>query len=367
MFETLKIVGEKFRLPGEPYSYNVIAMGNINSTYKVTYVNEKSFKSYLFQKVNTNVFKSPIEIMENIDHVTSFIRAKYPDQITLHFHHTDEGTNYFVDGDDAFWRVINYVDSVTFNASDDLRVIEATGKAFGNFQTQLSDFDGSILHETIPDFHNTKKRLDTLFDDVEMDECGRVREVAEEIAYIDSVREQAAELSVRFENGEIPKRVTHNDTKCNNVLFDSVTKEPIVVIDLDTIMPGMSMYDFADAVRFIANTAVEDEPDTSKVFFDTAKVRAFANGFIGATKDSLTEIEIENLVKATFSITIELASRFLDDYITGDKYFRCEYPKHNLVRTRCQLQLAKDIARKTDELEWIIRDVLEKCADPETL
>ena len=119
--------------------------------------------------------------------------------------------------------MINYVDSVTFNASDDLRVIEATGKAFGNFQTQLSDFDGSILHETIPDFHNTKKRLDTLFDDVEMDECGRVREVAEEIAYIDSVREQAAELSVRFENGEIPKRVTHNDTKCNNVLFDSVT------------------------------------------------------------------------------------------------------------------------------------------------
>ena len=146
---------------------------------------------------------------------------------------------------------------------------------------------------------------------------------------------------MRFENGEIPKRVTHNDTKCNNVLFDSVTKEPIVVIDLDTIMPGMSMYDFADAVRFIANTAVEDEPDTSKVFFDTAKFRAFANGFIGATKDSLTEIEIENLVKATFSITIELASRFLDDYITGDKYFRCEYPKHNLVRTRCQLQLAK--------------------------
>ena len=367
MFETLKIVGEKFRLPGELYSYHVIAMGNINSTYKVTYTNEKTFKSYLFQKVNTNVFKSPVEIMENIDHVTSFIRAKYPDQITLHFHHTNEGTNYYIDGDDAFWRVINYVDSVTFNASDDLRVIEATGKAFGNFQTQLSDFDGSILHETIPDFHNTKKRLDTLFDDVEMDECGRVREVAEEIAYIDSVREQAAELSVRFENGEIPKRVTHNDTKCNNVMFDSVTKEPIVVIDLDTIMPGMSMYDFADAVRFIANTAVEDEPDTSKVFFDTAKFRAFANGFIGATKDSLTEIEIENLVKATFSITIELASRFLDDYITGDKYFRCEYPKHNLVRTRCQLQLAKDIARKTDELEWIIRDVLEKCADPETL
>ena len=122
----------------------------------------------------------------------------------------------------------------------------------------------------------------------------------------------------------------------------------------------MSMYDFADAVRFIANTALEDEPDLSKVFFDTAKFRAFANGFIGATKGSLEEVEIDNLVKASFSITIELASRFLDDYIMGDKYFRCNYPKHNLVRARCQLQLAKDIERKWDELTWIIRDVVEK-------
>lgn len=162
-----------------------------------------------------------------------------------------------------------------------------------------------------------------------------------EIDYIASVREKAGKLSEQFADGEIPKRVTHNDTKCNNVLFDRNTKEPLVVIDLDTIMPGMSMYDFADAVRFIANTAVEDEPDTSKVFFDTAKFRAFAKGFIGETIDSLEPIEISNLVKATFSITIELASRFLDDYITGDQYFRCAYPKHNLVRTRCQLKLAE--------------------------
>ena len=358
MFEIIKLVGEKFRLQGELYSYNVIAMGNINSTYKVTYSRGKEYKSYLFQKVNTNVFRSPVEIMENIDHVTSFIRTKYPDQITLHFHHTAEGTNYFIDEENHFWRVINYVDSVTFNSSDDLNVIEATGKAFGDFQTQLSDFDGSVLYETIPDFHNTKKRLDTLFAHVETDEYGRVEKVAEEIEYIRSVSDYASDLSVRFESGEIPKRVTHNDTKCNNVLFDRVTKEPIVVIDLDTIMPGMSMYDFGDAVRFIANTAVEDESDLSRVFFDTAKFRAFTKGFIGATKDSLTKVEIDNLVKATFSITIELASRFLDDYITGDKYFRCEYPKHNLVRTRYQLQLAKDIARKKDELEWIVRDVM---------
>ena len=361
MYNTLKEIGQKFRLVGEVYSYEAITMGNINSTYKVTYMRpDESLKSYLFQKVNTNVFKNPVAIMQNIDRVTTYIREKYPNQITLHFHHTDEGLNYYVCGEDAFWRVVNYVESVTFNASDDLGIIESTGKAFGYFQTQLSGFDGALLYETIPDFHNTKKRLDTLFAHVEGDPCGRVAEVARELEYLASVREKAARLSVQFAAGEIPKRVTHNDTKCNNVLFDRVTKEPIVVVDLDTIMPGMSMYDFADAVRFIANTAVEDEPDTSKVFFDTSKFRAFAKGFIGETHTSLEPVEINNLVCATFSITIELASRFLDDYITGDKYFRCTYPKHNLVRTRCQLQLAKDIERKWDELEWIVRDVIEK-------
>ncbi|MBP3437536.1 MAG: aminoglycoside phosphotransferase family protein [Clostridia bacterium] len=361
MFNVLKEVGQKFRLQGEIYSYDTITMGNINSTYKVTYMREdKTLKSYLFQKVNTHVFKNPVEIMENIDRVTTYIREKFPHQITLHFHHTDEGLNYYICEEDVFWRVINYVDSVTFNSTEDLGVIESTGKAFGQFQTQLSEFNGALLHETIPDFHNTKKRLDTLFAHVSQDACGRVSEVEEEIAYIASKRDIATELSVRFSNGEIPKRVTHNDTKCNNVLFDKKTKEPIVVIDLDTIMPGMAMYDFADAVRFIANTAKEDESDISMVFFDTAKFRAFAKGFIGQTHKSLQPIEISNLVKATFSITIELASRFLDDYITGDKYFRCAYPKHNLVRTRCQLQLAKDIERKWDELEWIVKDVIEK-------
>lgn len=163
MYEILRTLGEKFRLAGELYAYDVITIGNINETYKVTYKNEDgSLKSYLFQKVNTHVFKSPVEIMENIDRVTTYIREKYPDQITLHYHHTAEGLNYHICNDDAFWRVVNYVDSVTFDASEDLGVIEATGKAFGQFQTQLAEFDGSVLHETIPDFHNTKKRLDTL-------------------------------------------------------------------------------------------------------------------------------------------------------------------------------------------------------------
>ena len=359
MNKILKEIGEKFRLPGELYSYEAINMGNINSTFKVTYMqDDNTLKAFLFQKVNTHVFKNPVEMMENIDRVTTYIREKYPNQITLHFHHTADGANYYMGAGGVFWRVVNFVDSVTFNVSDDLNVIESTGKAFGYFQVQLSDFDGAVLHETIPDFHNTKKRLDTLFAHADEDVCGRVSSVRKEIDYIKSVYYKAAELSIQFANGEIPKRVTHNDTKCNNVLFDRKTKEPLVVIDLDTIMPGMSMYDFADAVRFIANTAVEDEPDVTKVFFDTAKFRAFAKGFLGQTHTILQPVEIKNLVKASFSIAIEQAARFLDDYISGDTYFKIKYEKHNLVRTRCQIKLAEDIEKKWDELEWIVADVI---------
>lgn len=360
MLNTLKDIGQKFCLPGELHSCDTITGGNINTTYKVTYVQtDGTRKAYLFQKVNTHVFKNPVEIMGNIDRVTTFIRNKYPDQTTLQYYYTDEGLNYYLKEEDSFWRVVNYIDSISFDASDDLSVIEAAGKAFGDFQTQLSDFDGSLLYETIPDFHNTKKRLDTLFAHAAEDPCGRVEEVREELDYIASVRETAEELSVQYAKGQFPKRVTHNDTKCNNVLFDKVTKEPIVVIDLDTIMPGMSMYDFGDAVRSIANSAAEDEPDTAKVFFSTEKFRAFAKGFIGATYHSLEPNEIHNLVKAAFSIAVELGSRFLDDYITGDKYFRCAYPTHNLVRMRCQLQLAKDIERKWDELTCIVKDIIQ--------
>ncbi len=356
MFKTLKIVGEYFRIPNKIYSYATIKQGNINATYKVTYINsEKQTKSYIFQKVNSEVFKNPAKMMNNIDKVTSHIRSFYPEERTLHFHHTATGENFaFIDG--SFWRVINFVDSVTYDLCDDYSIIESTGKAFGHFQMQLSNFDGALLEETIPDFHNTKKRLDTLFSNVQKDEYGRVADVKEEIEYLKSVKEKASELSIRYQNGEFPIRVTHNDTKCNNVLFDKVTKKPILVIDLDTVMPGMYINDFGDAVRFVANTSCEDEPDLSRVYFDTAKFRAFCKGYIGEVKNSLTENEIKSLVLASFSITVELASRFLDDYITGDKYFKVNYPGHNLVRARCQIRLAQDIMNKYDELNYIVRE-----------
>ena len=359
LYDTLSFVGEQFRIQGKLYSYETITNGNINSTYKVTYRRgDKSLKSYIFQKVNTVVFPAPVEIMQNIDKVTSHISKKYPREVTLHFHHTGTGENYYSTGE-YFWRVMNYVDSITFNTCDDLAVIASVGEAFGRFQMQRADFDGSQLYETIPDFHNTHKRLEKLFETVKADPVGRVAEAAEEIEYIRSVKEKAEELSLRYSRGEIPARVTHNDTKSNNVLFDRDTKRPIVVIDLDTVMPGMSMYDFGDAVRFIANTAAEDEPDIRKVYFDTGKFRAFSKGFIGQVKGALTDEEIDNLVLASFSITVELAARFLDDYLNGDTYFKINYPDHNLVRTRCQIALAKNIELKEDELNWIVGDVAQ--------
>lgn len=360
MFDILKLTGENFRIPGMIYSFDTMKNGNINSTFKVTYRQEdKMLKSYIFQKINTAVFKNPQDIMENIDNVTTHIRSRYPNEITLHFYHTTDGKNFFYDDDGSFWRVMNFVDSITFNTCDDLPIIAATGEAFGHFQMQLSDFDGSILHETIPDFHNTHKRLNTLFSHVAEDKFNRAFECSEELNYLQSVRKKASALSERYNKGEFPIRVTHNDTKSNNVLFDPVTKRPLVVIDLDTVMPGMAMYDFGDAVRFIANTSAEDEPDLSRVYFDTSKFRAFCKGYIGQVRDTLTKEEIESMVLAAFSITIELAARFLDDYITGDTYFKTNYPGHNLVRARCQLQLAKDIERKYDELNWIVFETMK--------
>ena len=360
MKEKLAAIGKEFCLPGDIFAYDVEKRGSINCTYRVKYrLPDGKEKHYIFQKVNTYVFKKPEEIMANIELVSSHIQGKKADALTLCFYHTKDGKNYVYDADGGFWRVMNYVDSVAFNSCEDLDVIRATGEAFGEFQMQLADLDGSRLYETIPDFHNTEKRLITLFDHAAADELGRVASVRKEIDYIASVREKAAELSRRYGRGEFPVRVTHNDTKVNNVLFDKVSLKPLVVIDLDTVMPGMSMYDFGDAIRSIANTAETNETDLSKVSLDVSKFRAFCRGYIGKTKDFLTKTELDNMVLAAFSITVELASRFLDDYITGDKYFKILYPEHNLDCGRCQLHLAKDIERKFDVLQAIVREMTE--------
>ncbi len=368
--ETLKSICTIFGLPGTFEKYEVIVMGNINNTYKVTYRHPDGFlKSYVVQKVNMYVFKKPRQIMNNIDLITTHIKNKnFAAGITdtrrfMHFYHTHNGKrkNYYVDNNHGFWRVSKYIeDSETYNVCEDLFVLEEAGRAFGKFQHALSDFDAQKLYETIPDFHNTKRRMMDFFVHVNEDSCDRVESVSAEIDYIAALKDRVCELTEMLGRGELPLRVTHNDTKINNVLFDNETKKALVVIDLDTVMPGLVAHDFGDAVRFAANTAAEDEIDLSKVSFDLSKYEAFARGFIPEVKDALTENEVKTLALGALTMTVELAERFLDDYITGDNYFKIKYPGHNIVRTRCQIALAKDMERKFDEMQSIVEKIYKE-------
>ena len=357
-------VGEAFRIPGPFFSYEEIKMGNVNHTYKVNYIRDDGtgmakVKSYLVQRVNTYAFQRPVELMKNIDGVTGHIRQKHPGAQYLHFHHTQDGCNYLFD-EDGFWRLSNYLPSITFDTCDDLNVVRRAGQAFGDFQMMLSDFDVSQLYYTIPDFHDTRKRYEKFKADVAADPCGRVKEVQAEIDWLLSVEDEACRLTDLYAAGELPLRVTHNDTKINNVLFDEKTHEALVVIDLDTVMPGLVGHDFGDAIRSAANFVEEDCPDASKAGVNLNVYWAFAEGFLKETASTLTENEVATLGQSCFSLACELASRFLDDYLIGDKYFKTRVPGHNLLRTRCQIALARDMRLKMDAMNAIVRDCWER-------
>ena len=357
-------VGEKFCIPGPFFSYEEIKMGNVNHTYKVNYIRDDGsgmaqIKSYLVQKVNTYAFQHPLELMSNIDKVTEYIHEKYPDIKCLHFHHTKERHNY-LEGEEGFWRMSNYIPSVTFNSCDDLSVVRSAGQAFGNFQQMLADFDASSLFYTIPDFHNTRSRYAKLKEEIARDPCGRVAKVRQELEWLLSVEDEACKLTDLYEEGKLPLRVTHNDTKINNVLFDEETLRPLVVIDLDTVMPGLVGHDFGDAIRFAANFVEEDCPKADEAGLNLNVYWAFAEGFLKETAPTLTEMEVETLGNSCFTLTCELATRFLADYLVGDKYFKVNGPEHNLIRTRCQIALAKDMQTKMDAMNAIVRDCWQR-------
>lgn len=357
--ETLRRICTQFSA-GEYVSHRVITQGNINATYAVDLkAADGSVKPYIIQKINTYVFRDPVGIMANIGYVTAHLRKKATGKPALEFYPAADGKNYYMEDASTVWRLENYIDGVGYDLCDSLDILRKAGAAFGEFQNQLADFDASLLTETIPGFHDTRKRLDTLFAAEAADECGRAAEAEAELQFIHTHAELACGPVDALAEGRLPLRVTHNDTKINNVLFDRETGDPLCVIDLDTVMPGLAAYDFGDAVRFAASTAAEDEPDTARIALDLQKFRAFSEGFIGKTGGSLTEAEIGSMVQGAIAITIELASRFLADYLTGDKYFKVNYEGHNLVRTRAQLALAKDMITKRVEMEQIVRGIAE--------
>lgn len=359
LYNKLEQVSRLFRIEGTYAGYETICIGNVNQTYEVKFIlPDGTKKSFLVQNVNTYAFRQPVQLMENIDKVTEHIRAKKPGQVALHFHHTDDRKTYVMDGEN-FWRMTNFIPSKTYGTVSDPEIIHNAGVAFGEFQMQLSDFDINELHETIPDFHNTRARYQQLADAVSKDPVGRVAEVREELDYLLSVQDEACRLTDMVQRGELPLRVTHNDTKINNVLFSPVDKRAMVVVDLDTVMPGLVGHDFGDAIRFAANREPEDSRNLDKVCVDLDVFRAFAEGFLEMTAKTLTENEVDTLALSCFVLTAELATRFLADYILGDPYFNIKCPDHNLVRARCQIALAKDIQRKMPLMQAVVKE----CAD----
>ena len=346
-----------FRIHGQPVACLNFGHGHINHTFKITTDSERE---YILQKINKYVFKDPMKVMINASAVTNYIRERVDDpRMVLHFIPTLRGNYCYRDPDGEFWRMYDYVGGFCLDAPESDEDFYQSALAFGRFQHLLSDFPAESLYETIPEFHNTVDRYRQLKDAIRSDNVKRASGVQEEIAFALAQEAQCSILQHMKEAGTIPLRITHNDTKLNNVLLDKSTRRSLCVLDLDTVMPGLSVHDFGDAIRFGAATAAEDEPDASKMKLNLTMFRAFTRGFLEAAP-TLTDVEVENLALGAFTITMEIGIRFLKDYIDGDLYFRTAYPEHNLIRARTQFALAADMKTKWAEMEQIVRDVAKE-------
>lgn len=357
----IKAVCERFLIAGEYRFFETIHSGHINMTYRVYFFRHGELKDYILQKVNTFVFRDPIGVMENISSVTEYIRSKIKatgvsaKRSVLHYQKTAEGKYYTVTEDGGFWRCCRYINgSVSFLTPPNLKVIEESGKAFGNFQNYLADYPVQKLNIVIPHFHNTVNRYKLFREAIEENGAGRKQEVLEEIDGYFALEEIATKLYRLQVEGVLPLRVTHNDTKCSNVLFDEKTHEQLSAIDLDTVMPGLIAFDFGDAIRISASTGEEDEKDLEKVHVDLEKYEAFTRGFIGKVASMLTDAEKQNMALGAVAMTVECGMRFLTDYLNGDVYFKIHYPQQNLDRARCHLVLARDMVKHLEEMQEIV-------------
>ena len=358
-FSTLQPVLDFFAFPA--IEIHEILSGNVNRTYHVIAADGSACVA---QRLNPVAFHDPTALMRNSLQVLAHMRAAMEkeglscERRLLEFLPGRDGTYIFREeaGEGGFWRMYRYIDhAIAYDRITDPRQFYEAGRGFGRFQHDLADLPADCLAETIPDFHNTPKRFARFLQAVEEDRAGRADRVREEIAFFEAHRELMGSVVPMLESGELPLRVNHNDTKLNNVLLDEATGEALCVIDLDTVMPGTVLYDFGDAIRSGASTAAEDEEDLSKVSLDLDLFRAFTKGFLRECGALLTPTERELLPLGCLVITLELAMRFLTDYLDGDRYFKVRYTDHNLIRARAQMALFADMEKKRERMAGIIR------------
>lgn len=345
-------VAKNFRLDGNPVHFEPLGNGHINRTYLL--VDDKGSR-YALQKINDTIFKDVPALMENIRLVTEFQRSVDPDpRHSLHLMPAMDGKCFYRD-ETGYYRVYRFVEgSVCLEKVESKEEFFLSAQAFGSFQNQLADFDASRLSETIPKFHDTFNRVNNLKIAAEKDKMGRFHEVRAEYDFAMARAEEAKEMLSLLDEGKLKLRVTHNDTKLNNALFDAKTRRPICIIDLDTVMPGLAANDFGDSIRFGAATAAEDETDLNKMTISLELYEAYVEGFLGACGDKLTRDEIITLPMGAKMMTFECGVRFLTDYLDGDVYFRIHREKHNLDRCRTQFKLVSEMEANWKEMARII-------------
>lgn len=358
-------IARQFQIYGDFVSAAPYGSGHINETYAAIY-NQSGVKiRYIFQRMNTNVFQNPRGLMSNVAHVTGHLRAKLEamnatdiSRKALSLVPARDGNFYIDDPEQGFWRVYLFVEGAkTYDVLEHVGQAHQAARAFGEFQNLLADYDGPRLTETIPNFHNTPRRFEAFQKAVAEDVMGRAKDVQPEIDFAMSRETLANRLLVLQQSGEVPERITHNDTKLNNVMLDDATGEGLCVIDLDTVMPGLSLYDFGDMVRTACNPVPEDHPDFEQAIARKDMFKALAAGYLLGTSGTLLPVERENLVVAGELLTYECGIRFLMDHLQGDTYFRIHRPGHNLDRCRTQFALVRSLERQASEFMREVRDL----------
>ena len=357
-------MARRFALPQGEITAAPYGNGHINDTLCVCVKTPEGMRRYIMQRVNRYVFKQPEDVIANIARVTEYLRGIIvaeggdPERETLTLVPTVDGKPFAYDEDGELWRMYLFIEgTISRDLPDTPELFALSGAAFGRFQRQMGGFPAASLVESIPDFHNTPARYAQLMDAVARNEAGRLDEVGEELAFCRKYEREVHTLLDALAAGEIPLRVTHNDTKLNNVLLDAQTGRGVCVIDLDTVMPGLAAYDFGDSIRFGANTAEEDEQDLSKVSLSLPMFEAFARGFLSEAGQVMGRREIELLPMGAKLMTLECGMRFLADYLNGDKYFRIHRPGHNLDRAHTQFALVRSMEENWDAMQEIVRKI----------